>query len=292
MRKYILGLAVAIFSLASAIAQTDFFGRSLTGQSPNSANMYVLVGVSNETSLVSDATNLTEFEHATRQINLFNLGIDYATQVLGIDTIDPIDINLDTVVGGSIVKNSFQLQIGLLYEAWDRETMTTGIFGSSRFQQGGFSVAFRHEMSIFPMDRMIQVVPATARDASLFFTVYGGVEAGFDSGFSITLEESGILQITTDHLVRDVAEGNLTFDEYKSIETELHEALRYQAPKNTGGSEWFFLATLKGQLFTKPVASLPLRFALGVDLGLDVARIRKRNQNRMGLFVKVSYLLY
>ncbi len=275
----------------SAQGQIDFFGRSLTGQSPNSLNTYVVAGIANETSIVRNRANLTEFDHATRQINLFNLGIDYAAEILGTE-LEEVQINLDTMIGGELWRNGFRFYTGMQYEMWDRQTESIGIIGSSRFRKGGLCFAVRHEMSLLPSHLMIQVAPANAVDQSLFFSVFAGFEAGFDTGFSISLDESGILQVVTDHLVRDVAEGNLTFDEYKFIETRLHESLRYDAPSNTGGSEWYFLALLKGELFTTPFAYVPLKFSLGLDVGVDLGRLRKRNQNRIGLTFKLGYLLY
>lgn len=105
----IFTLLFFLFAALSSSAQIDFFGRSITGQSPNSANSYFILGISNETSLVSTAAKLSEFEHARQQINLFNLGIDYTTQVLGIEDFGRIDIDLDTVIGGTIVRNSYRV---------------------------------------------------------------------------------------------------------------------------------------------------------------------------------------
>jgi len=274
-------------------AQIDFFGRSINGgQSPNSATVFLTVGLAREVSIVSDAANLMEFDHAVRQINLFNLGIDYATQILEIDSLEEIEIDLDTVIGGPVTQNAWRFYMGMQYETFDRDTRTTGTIGGSRFRDGGFSMSLQHEMSLLTENNMWELIPATASAQSLMASVYTGMEVGFDSGFGITIEESGILQLVTDHLVRDVAEGNLTFDEYKSVESTLHESILYQAPKNTGGSEWYLLATVKGQLFISPFKTLPIRFSLGADLGLDFTRIRKRNQNRMGIFFKTEYLFY
>ncbi len=274
-------------------AQIDFFGRSINGgQSPNSATVFLTVGLANETSIVSDAANLKDFDHAARQINLFNLGIGYATQILEIDSLEEIEIDLDTVIGGPVTQNAWRFHLGMQYETFDRDTRTTATIGGSRFQDGGFSMSLQHEMSLLTESRMWEIIPATVSSQSLMASVYTGIEAGFDSGFGISIEESGILQLVTDHLVRDVAEGDLTFDEYKAIERTLHESILYQAPKNTGGSEWYLLATVKGQMFISPMKRIPLRFSLGVDLGLDFTRIRKRNQNRMGIFFKTEYLFY
>lgn len=274
-------------------AQIDFFGRAINGgQSPNSASVFVTFGLGNETSIVSDAANLKDFDHAARQINLFNLGIGYATQILEIDSLEAIEIDLDTVIGGPVTQNSFRFYVGMQYEMLDRDARTTASVGGSRFRDGGLSVSLHHEVSLLTESNMIEIIPATVSAQSLLATVYVGLEGGFDSGFGISLEESGILQLTTDHLVRDVAEGDLTFDEYKAIEATLHESIRYQAPKNTGGSEWYLLTTLKGQMSIAPFKRVPIRFALGADLGLDITRIRKRNQNRLGLFFKTEYLFY
>ncbi|MGH1435345.1 MAG: hypothetical protein ACRBG0_12915 [Lewinella sp.] len=274
-------------------AQIDFFGRSINGgQSPNSASVFLTVGLANETSIVSDAANLKDFDHAARQINLFNLGIGYATQILEIDSLEEIEIDLDTVIGGPVTQNAFRFYMGMQYETFNRDTRTTASVGGSRFRDGGLSFSLRHEMSLLTENNMWEIVPATASAQSLMASVYTGLEAGFDSGFGISLEESGILQLITDHLVRDVAEGDLTFDEYKSLEATLHESIRYQAPKNTGGSEWYLLATVKGQMFISPFQRVPLRFTLGADLGLDITRVRKRNQNRIGIFFKTEYLFY
>jgi hypothetical protein len=274
-------------------AQIDFFGRSINGgQSPNSATVFLTVGLANETSIVSDAANLKDFDHAARQINLFNLGIDYATQILEIDSLEEIEIDLDTVIGGAVTQNAWRFYLGMQYETFDRDTRTTATIGGSRFQAGGFSMSLQHEMSLLTETRMWEIIPATVSSQSLMASIYTGIEAGFDSGFGISIEESGILQLVTDHLVRDVAEGDLTFDEYKAVERTLHESILYQAPKNTGGSEWYLLATLKGQMFISPMKRIPLRFSLGVDLGLDFTRVRKRNQNRLGIFFKTEYLFY
>jgi hypothetical protein len=274
------------------MAQVDFFGRSITGQSPNSAETFVVISISNETSIVSNAANLQDFEHARRQIELFNLGISYTTEVQDLDNLDEIEINLDTVVGGGVTKNSFQFQVGLQYELGDNEAMSFVNIGSSRFRDGGMSVGVRQEVGLIPMDRTFEIVPATVREQSLQANVYAGLEAGFDTGFNLTVEESGIFARITDHLVRDVAEGRLSFDQYKEIESRLFEGLRYEAPNNTGGSEWYVLATLKGQVFSQPFNTLPLRLSLGIDFGLDITRISKRNQNRFAFFVKAAYMMY
>lgn len=290
--RILLLLLLLCCGLGRVTAQVDFFGRSITGQSPNSASTFFVLGVSNETSLVSTAAQLSEFEHARQQIGLFNLGIDYTTQVLGVENFERIDINLDTVVGGTIVRNSYRLYAGLQYETLDRTTRSLASFGASRFKQGGLALSVSHDISFLEEGREFTLIHATARDQSLLANICGGFEAGWDSGFSVTLEESGILQLTTDHLVRDVAAGNLTFEEYKAIEEVLHAGLRYQAPKNNAGTEWYFLTTLKAQLYSTPFAQVPLKFTLGVEGGLDVGRLRKRNQNRLELFVRVGYLFY
>jgi len=291
MRAFLL-----LFTLLSFVfqlhGQTDFFGYSLTGQSPTAVNTYVFADMVNETSFVSNKANLQEFEHAARQINLFNLGVSYATQVFGLDTFNRIQINLDTVVGNNYNKNAFRFQAGLLYELWDRQQATLVRIGGSRFRAGGFSLALRQEVSLMQDGREFELVPAAAMDHSVFANVYVGLETGFDSGFSMSVEESGILQVVTDHLVRDVAAGSLTFDEYKIIEGRLHESIQYQAPKNTGGSEWYVLGLIKGQVYTRPLINIPVRFRLGMEYGLDLTRIRKRNQSRFAIFLGVGYLLY
>lgn len=291
MRAFLL--LCTFLSLAVLLpAQTDFFGYSLTGQSPNSVKTYVIAELTNETSFVSNKANLQEFEHASRQIGLFNLGVSYATQVFGLDTFNRIQINLDTVVGSGFTKNAFRFQTGLLYELWDRKQATLIRIGGSRFRAGGFSMALRQEVSLMRDGREFELVPAPAMDHSVFANVYIGVETGFDSGFSMSVEESGILQIVTDHLVRDVASGGLTFDEYKIIEGRLHESIQYQAPKNTGGSEWYILGLIKGQVYTRPLINIPVQFRLGAEFGLDLTRISKRNQSRFAISLGIGYLLY
>lgn len=272
--------------------QIDFFGRPLTSQSPNSANRFIVVGLMNEGTLASNAVNLKDFDHATRQIELFNLGISYATQVLNTSNASEIQINLDTVVGGTVAKNMFRLFGGMQYEAWDRQTSSTALIGGSRFRDGGLSVAIRHEMSLLPIDKTWELIPATVRDESLVGSIFIGAEAGYDTGFRVTLEETGIMQLVTDHLVQDVAAGRLTFSEYKTIEERLHESLRYEAPRTTGGSEWYLLAIVKGQAQIKPFQRLPIQFNAGLELGVDVVRLRKRNQSRFGFFVGAAVLLY
>lgn len=292
MRIFLLIVHLLLLGGSSLLAQIDFFGRSITGQSPNSAETFVVLSISNETSIVSNAANLKDFDHARRQIELFNLGINYTTEVLDIEDLEEIQIDLDTIVGGGVTKNSFQFQAGMQYEMGDHEAATFLNIGSSRFRDGGMSVGLRQEVGLIPMDRTFEIVPATVREQSLQANVYAGLEAGFDTGFNLTIEESGIFSRITDHLVRDVADGKLTFDQYKNIENRLFEGLRYEAPNNTGGSEWYVLATLKGQVFSQPFSYLPLRFSLGIDLGLDITRIKKRNQNRFAFFVKAAYSLY
>lgn len=291
MNKLLLLSFCLLFSF-SLLAQSDFFGRSITGQSPNSAETFITLSVANETSIVNDAANLKDFDHARRQIELFNLGINYTTQVLGIDSLEAIDIDLDTIVGGGVTKNAFQFQLGLQYEVGDRETATFVNIGGSRFQDGGLAVGLRQEISLLPANRAFEIIPATVYDQSLLANFYAGLEGGFDSGFNLSIEESGIFARVTDHLVRDVAAGKLTFDEYKEIERQLFAGLRYEAPKNTGGSEWYVLVTLKAQVYSQPFKYIPLRFALGIDAGLDLTRISKRNQNRFAFFVKMGYSLY
>ena len=105
-------------------AQVDFFGRSFSGQSPNSAENFLILGLGNETSIINNEANLREFEHATRQIELFNLGIGYASEILEDDSLEEIQINLDTVVGGPFTKNSFRFFAGLQYDVLDRENTT------------------------------------------------------------------------------------------------------------------------------------------------------------------------
>ena len=99
-------------------AQVDFFGRSFSGQSPNSAENFLILGLGNETSIINNEANLREFEHATRQIELFNLGIGYASEILEDDSLEEIQINLDTVVGGPFTKNSFRFLIRILNILW------------------------------------------------------------------------------------------------------------------------------------------------------------------------------
>lgn len=292
MRLLLLLTVNFIILNASLFAQVDFFGRSITGQSPNSAETFVVIGISNETSIVSNAANLEDFDHARRQIDLFNLGITYTTEVQDLDSLEEIQIDLDTIIGGGVTKNSFQFQVGLQYEMGSHEAITFVNIGSSRFRDGGMSVGVRQEVSLIPADRAFEIIPATVREQSLQANVYAGLEGGFDTGFNLSVEESGIFDRITDHLVRDVAEGKLTFDQYKEIESRLFEGLRYEAPNNTGGSEWYVLATLKGQVFSQPFDLIPLRFSLGVDLGLDITRIKKRNQNRFAFFVKAAYMMY
>ena len=292
MKIFTLTFCLFFLTATQLICQIDFYGRRLTGQSPNSVSTYILLGVTNGTSVVSNASNVNDFDHVTRQLNLFNLGIGYASQILDNDDLEEIQINLDTMIGGTSQKNAFRFHAGLQYEAWDRDIRTLAIIGSSRFGEGGLSVALQHEMSLLPEDRAFQLIPATARDQSLFANIYAGVEAGFDTGFGLSLEESGIFRLTTDHLVRDVADGKLTFDEYKDLEYGLHQSLRYQAPKNIGGSEWYFLATLRARIYIKPFNSIPIQLALGLEGGLDVGRFRKRNQNRIGFFLGLEYLLF
>lgn len=287
---FIFVLLLAATSTISA--QIDFFGRSFSGQSPNSAENFLVVGLGNEISIINNKANLREFEHATRQIELFNLGIGYAAEILEDDSLEEIQINLDTIIGGPFTKNAFRFFAGLQYEMLDRENTTTLNLGGSRFKDGGLSVSLRHDFSILAQDQVIELVPAIVTERSVFASFYGGLEGGFDSGFSVSLEESGILQIVSDHLVRDVAEGNLTFEEFKDIERELHGSLRYQAPRNTGGSEWFLLTLLKGQVYTTPFSGVPLKFMLGAEYGLDITRIRKRNQSRFAMFLKVGYLFF
>lgn len=293
MKIFTLLYFALVISIPQLTGQIDFYGKRLTGQSPNALSRYLVIGISNETSVVNNAANLQEFEHFSRQIDLFNLGIGYAGQILHIeDGLDEIQINLDTVVGGKHSKNAFRFYAGAQYELWDRDTKTVALIGSSRFREGGISIAVRHEMGLIPESMTLQLIPSIARDQSLFASVYTGVEAGFDSGFSMSVEESGILQVTTDYLVRDVAEGDLSFQEYKDIERVLHQSLRYKAPKNTGGSEMYFLFLLKGQIYITPSARLPIQFHLGAEVGIDVFRIKKRNQNRIGAFIGMTYLLY
>lgn len=291
MQTYLLPFIFTLLASTQLLGQVDFYRQSITGQSPNSATQFFVLGLSRETSVVSNATNLNEFDHVSRQINLFNLGVGYATQVLGIDTLEAIRINLDTVIGGSYTKSSFRFFGGMKYLAWDREAHTTLTMGSSRFQEGGFSMGLRQEISIIPKHQTIELIPATVTDQSLFASFYAGVEAGFDTGFSVSLEESGVLEHTTHHLIRDVAAEKLTFDQYKTIEEHLHTSLKYQAPKNMGGSEFYFLTTLKGQIHIKPSKDLRLRLALGAEGGIDVVRIGKRNQNRFAVFLKAAYYL-
>lgn len=285
-------LFLLICPLTVVVGQIDFFGRPLTSQSPNSANRFVIAGLNHEGTLASNAVNLKDFDHATRQIDLFNLGISYATQVLNTSNASEIQINLDTVVGGPVTKGMFRLFAGMQYEAWDRQTSSMALIGGSRFRDGGLSVAIRHEMSLLPIDGTWELIPATVRDESLVATVFIGAEAGYDTGFRVTLEETGIMQLVTDHLVRDVAAGRLTFNEYKTIEERLHESLRYEAPRSTGGSEWYLLAIVKGQMQIQPFQSLPLQFSAGLEVGVDVVRLRKRNQSRFGFFVGAAVLLY
>lgn len=293
MRTFTLVCFLFIISIPQLVGQIDFYGKRLTGQSPNALSRYLIIGIANETSVVNNAANLQEFEHFSRQIDLFNLGIGYANQILHIeDGANEIQINLDTVVGGKYSKNAFRFYTGAQYKLWDRETRTIALLGGSRFREGGISVAIRHEMGLIPEHMTFQLIPSIARDQSLFASVYMGVETGLDSGFSMSVEESGILQITTDYLVRDVAEGHLTFQEYKDIERVLHQSLRYKAPKNTGGSEMYFLVSLKGQIYITPSARLPIRFSAGGEVGVDVFRIQKRNQSRLSAFISMTYLLY
>ena len=190
------------------------------------------------------------------------------------------------------MKNSFRFTIGMQYEMGDREATTLALIGASRFQDGGFSVGLRQEVSLLPSDRTPQIIYATATDQSVFATLFTGVEAGFDSGFSLSVDESGVLDLVTDHLVRDVADGDLTFEQYQAIEEQLHESIRYQAPSNTGGSEWYFLLLARVELYSKPFTYIPIRFSLGLEGGLDITRLKKRNQNRFGLHVGLRYLLY
>ena len=281
-----------IATVSSLGAQTDFFGRTFGGQSPNSAENFLMIGLGNEISLINNQANLREFEHATRQIELFNLGIGYAATILEDDSLQEIQIDLDTVVGGRFTQNTFRFFAGLQYEALEREQTTSLNIGGSRFQDGGLSVSLRHDFSILPQDRVIEIVPATVTERGVFASFYGGLEGGFDSGFSVSLEESGILQIVSDHLIQDVAEGNLTFDEFKAIERDLHGSIRYEAPRNTGVSEWFMLALLKGQLYTTPFNGLRLKFMLGAEYGLDITRVRNRYQSRFGMFIRVGYLFF
>jgi hypothetical protein len=292
MKKAILLLLLSCLITLHIQAQVDFFGRSITGQSPNSINTYLIVGLANESSWVNAAANLQDFEHAARQINLFNLGINYTTQVLQLDSVPAIQINLDTVVGGGVWKNAFRLHAGLEYEAGDRQNITSASIGASRFRAGGLSVSLRHLISLFREGMEIELIPATAMDRSVFATVRTGLEGGYDSGFNISLEESGILQLITDHLVQDVADNNLTFSQYKRIEDQLHNSIRYQAPKNTGGSDWYLLGLIQGELYTTPLRNIPLRFSLSLELGLDLTRVRKRNQSRLALALQAAYLLY
>ena len=292
MRISTFTLMLLLLATVSLSAQMDFFGRNFSGQSPNSAENFLVAGLGNEISLINNQANLREFEHATRQIELFNLGIGYAAEILEDDSLEEIQIDLDTVVGGRFTQNTFRYFAGLQYKALDREQLTTLNFGGSRFQDGGLSVSLRHDFSTLAEDQVIEVVPAIVTDRSVFASFYAGLEGGFDSGFSVSLEESGILQIVSDHLIRDVAEGNLTFEEYKEIERDLHGSIRYEAPRNTGGSEWFMLALLKGQLYTTPFNGLPLKFVLGAEYGFDITRLRNRNQSRFGMFIRVGYLFF
>ncbi|MEL7220805.1 MAG: hypothetical protein AAGJ93_05760, partial [Bacteroidota bacterium] len=160
MRLLLLTLNL-LFLSSALLAQVDFFGRSLTGQSPNSAETFVVIGISNETSIVSNAANLQDFEHARRQIDLFNLGITYTTEVQDIDSLEEIQIDLDTIVGGGVTKNSFQFQVGLQYEMGAQEAITFVNIGSSRFRDGGMSVGVRQEVSLIPADRAFELIPAT-----------------------------------------------------------------------------------------------------------------------------------
>ncbi len=293
MRIFTLTSLVLILSIPQLMGQIDFYGRRLTGQSPNALSRYLVIGISSEMSVVDNAANLQEFEHFSRQIDLFNLGVGYAGQILHIeDGLEGIQINLDTVVGGKYTKKAFRFYTGAQYKLWDRETKTIVLLGGSRFREGGISIAVRHEMGIIPELATFQLIPSIARAQSLFASVYAGTEVGFDSGFSMSVEESGILQVTTDYLVRDVAEGDLTFQEYKDIERVLHQSLKYKAPKNTGGSEMYFLFLLKGQMYITPSARLPIQFSLGGEVGVDVFRIKRRNQSRISAFISMAYLLY
>ena len=86
--------------------------------------------------------------------------------------------------------------------------------------------------------------------------------------------------------------GGLNDPSEMNIEQELHASIRYEAPRNTGGSEWFMLALLKGQLYTTPFNGLRLKFMLGAEYGLDITRVRNRNQSRFGMFVRVGYLFF
>lgn len=292
--NYITRLFIfSLFATVSSIninAQTDFFGRSFTGQSPNSAELFVLFGVSSEMSWVKNVSNLSDFEHAAQQIDLFNLGIEYASQITGDENLEAIQINLDTLVGGRVQRRGLRFNTGLEYEVGEHQGFTLASFGGSRFQEGGFSVALRQEFSVLPRYGAIELIPATVREQGLQANLFMGIEAGFDSGFSVSLEQSGIKQLVTNHLVQDVAEGNITFEQFQIFERELHQSISNDSPRNTGGSEWFGLATLKGQAFITPSVRFPLRFALGFDAALDVIRLKKRKQSRFGLFLRADYL--
>ena len=106
MRISTFTIVLLLLATVSLTAQTDFFGRTFGGQSPNSAENFMVIGLGNEVSLINNQANLREFDHATRQIELFNLGIGYAAEILEDDSLEEIQIDLDTVVGGPFTQNT------------------------------------------------------------------------------------------------------------------------------------------------------------------------------------------
>ncbi|PTM10548.1 MAG: hypothetical protein DA408_15890 [Bacteroidetes bacterium] len=260
-------------------SQVDFFGRPIQSNVfSNEANSFLF-----ELNIGSVWTNdegpLANFPGIASVMDAFQAGRNYGQP----NNVDPFEYN--TLVGGSHTRRIFTLAGGLRHPLWGFENESTFAIGSSHFPRRGMVMALAHSMRLLD----VELGQDPAQQRSLFVSFYGGLRLGYDNGFRITLDESGVKDLIYDLLTEDLADGTINLEEFNRTKDVLFQSLEAVAPRDVGGTPFSFGPTFKLLAHARPWDEFNLRLFAGVEGFFDlITRPTERRQRYLKLAIGVN----